>query len=188
VKGGPVFPAGTNIVGTYAGVLQGAFDPTNAGSSNSIGIFSLGVPGAGTAGGRFLMFSRGRVFTGSIQGFADPEKAMLKGILDASFRYNLNVPVTRTTTVNGTVVTTTTIEQVEITASAKGPINAKIANAKSASSFGSVTRIRGDATLSISQGQVDANLDPTINRTLSLVVSGVKQSNEVAIAAPLDSE
>ena len=188
MKGGPEYPLGNNVVGTYAGVLQGAFDPTNPGSSNSIGIFSLGVPGTGTAGGRFLMFSRGRVFTGSIQGFADPEKATLKGILDASFNYNLNIPVTTTTTVNGTVITTTSIEAVEITASAKGPIDAKIASSKSARSFGSLTRIRGEATLNISQGQVDANLDPTINRTLSLVVSGVKQSNEATIVAPIDSD
>ena len=176
VKGGPEYPLGNNVTGTYAGVLQGAFDPTDPGSSNTIGIFSLGVPGAGTAGGAFLMFSRGRVFSGSIQGFADPEKASLKGILDASFDYTIAVAVPGA---NGAVE----IENIEVTATANGPINAKIANARSASG-GSVTRLRGDATLHISQGTLEDNLDPTIDRLLSLVVSGIKQSSTVVVTAP----
>ncbi len=125
------------------------------------------------------MFSRGRVFTGAINGFADPEKATLKGILDASFNYNVTVAVPGQ---NGSV----NLETIEVTATANGPINAKIANARSASSAGgSVTRLRGDATLSISSGSLEGDLDPSINRILSLVVSGIKQSNTVSVAAPL---
>src|ERR1700712_6118157 len=94
LKGGPVYPAGTNIVGTYAGVLQGVFDPTNPASSNSIGLFSLSVPSTGFATGAFVMFSRGRVFTGTAQAFADPIKASLKGILTATFNYTFTRFVT----------------------------------------------------------------------------------------------
>ena len=176
VKGGPEYPLGNNVVGTYAGVLQGAFDPTNPGSSNTIGIFSLGVPSSGTAGGGFLMFSRGRVFSGSIQGFADPENATLKGILDASYNFSVSFAVPGE---NGSV----DIETIDVTATANGPITAKIANARSASG-GSVTRLRGEATLHISQGNLEGNLDPSIDRILSLVVSGIKQSNEVSVTAP----
>ena len=179
VKGGPQYPLGENIVGTYAGVMQGAFDPTNPGSSNTIGIFSLGLPSAGTGGGAFLMFSRGRVFSGSIQAFGDPEKASLKGILNATYNFSVSVPVPGQ---NGSV----TIETIEVTATANGPITAKIASGRSASVLGgSVTRLRGDATLHISQGNLEDNLDPTIDRILSLVVSGIKQSNSVTVATPL---
>ncbi len=179
VKGGPQYPLGNNVVGTYAGVMQGAFDPTNPGSSNTIGIFSLGVPGSGVSGGAFVMFSRGRVFSGSIQGFADPEKATLKGILSASFEYSIAVAVPGQ---NGSI----NIQNIEVTATANGPINADIANSRRASTFGgSVTRLRGEATLSISQGTLEDNLDPTIDRLLSLVVSGIKQTNSVTVAVPI---
>ncbi|MDQ6809456.1 MAG: hypothetical protein M3Z64_08565, partial [Verrucomicrobiota bacterium] len=75
ISGGPQYPGGTNLVGTYAGVLQPMFDPTNPSSSNSIGVFSLGIPTSGTGGGTFVMFTQGRVFSGTIQGVGDPNKA-----------------------------------------------------------------------------------------------------------------
>src|SRR4051812_3399498 len=175
IKGGPPYPRGTNLVGSYAGVMQGVFDPTNPASSNSIGIFSLGVPSTGNASGSFVMFSRGRVFRGTAQAFADPEKATLKGILDASFNYTLHVPVTITDS-DGT--TATVFQDLQVTASAKGPVDAKVAASKGASvSAASTTVLRGDATLNISQGGVAANGDPIITSVLSLTVSGVKQSN-----------
>lgn len=177
IKGGPEYPLGNNIVGTYAGVMQGAFDPTDPASSNTIGIFSLGLRGTGTAGGAFLMFSRGRVFTGSIQAFGDPEKASLKGILDARYDFSYTVAVPGE---DGSV----DLETVSVTATANGPITAKIATGRSAAAFGSVTRLRGEATLHISQGTLENNLDPSIERILSLVVSGIKQSSSVTVAAP----
>jgi hypothetical protein len=171
VKGGPTYPAGTNIVGTYAGVMQGAFDPTNPASSNSIGIFTLGVPSSGNASGAFVMFSRGRVFTGTARAFADPQKASLKGIVSATYNYTLHVPLTD-------AAGATTISDISVTASANGPLNAKIAASKSASSISSSTTVlRGEATLNISEGGVRNNGDPLITSILSLVVSGVKQSN-----------
>ncbi len=171
LKGGPPYPASTNLVGTYAGVLQGVFDPTNPGSSNALGIFSLGVPASGNATGTFVMFSRGRVFTGTARAFADPDKASLKGVLAATYNYNLSQ---RVVSADGTVTIVTT----PVTASVQGPVEANIVTPRSGSLFrSSATILRGDATLSISQGQVNANGDPVINSILSLVVSGVKQSN-----------
>ena len=176
ISGGPVFPTtGTNIVGTYAGVLQGVFDPTNPASSNSIGIFSLGVPSTGNASGAFVMFSRGRVFTGTARAFADPIKASLKGILTATFNYNLSQIITAAD--GGQSVVTRAV-----TASVNGPINATIATSTRSNFSGSTTVIRGDATLNIDQGQVAQNGDPVIVSTLSLVVTGVKQSNSATAA------
>src|SRR6476646_5595939 len=98
IKGGPPWPAGTNINGVYGGVLQGLFDPTTPSSSNTIGVFSLGVPTTGNATGPFVMFARGRVFSGTIHATADPTKASIKGVLDSSFNYNLSIPVPTTIT------------------------------------------------------------------------------------------
>ena len=85
LKGGPVYPAGANITGTYAGVLEPVFDPTDPFSSNSLGIFSLGVPSAGLSNGSFVMFFQGTVFRGTIQGVGSPLDGSLKAILSAWF-------------------------------------------------------------------------------------------------------
>jgi hypothetical protein len=158
--------------------MQGAFDPTNPGSSNTIGIFSLGLPGSGTAGGAFLMFSRGRVFTGSIQAFGDSQKASLKGILDASYNFSYSILVPGE---NGSA----NLQTVSVTATANGPITAQIANTRARTALGgSVTRLRGEATLFISQGTLENDLDPSIDRIVSLVVSGIKQSTTVTVSGP----
>ena len=171
IKGGPAYPAGTNLVGTYAGVLQGVFDPTTPSSSNSIGVFSVGVPKTGLASGPFVMFSRGRVFSGTIQGTADPTKASIKGVLNATFNF------TKSQIVEGEVLTT------EVTAHASGPLYATVAATKSARTLSTATTIlQGSAILSISEGQVAENNDPIIVSTLSLTVSGYKQSDAAPIS------
>jgi hypothetical protein len=179
IKGGPPYPASSNLVGSYAGVLQGVFDPTNPGSSNSIGVFSIGVPKTGNATGPFVMFSRGRVFSGTIQGTADPTKASVKGLLDARFNYNLLVPVTDTVTdATGKTTFITHIETVPVSAHANGPLDATVASTKSARTLSaSTTILQGSAVLNISEGQVAANGDPVVVSILSLSVSGYKQSD-----------
>jgi hypothetical protein len=178
IKGGPVFSAGANIVGTYGGVLQGLFDPTTPSSSNTIGVFSLGVPKTGNASGPFVMFARGRVFSGTIQAAADPTKASIKGILDARFNYNLLVPVTdEVVGSNGNTTLITRIETLAVTAHANGPLNATVASGKANKIGTSATLLQGTATLNISEGQVAANGDPVIVSILSLSVSGFKQSD-----------
>lgn len=170
IKGGPVYPAGTNIVGTYGGVLQGLFDPTTPSSSNTIGVFSLGVPKTGNATGPFVIFARGRVFSGTIQASADPTKASIKGVLSATFNYTLSQTVTDSAGV-------TTVITRPVTASANGPIAATVASGKANKIGTSATLIQGTATLNIAQGQVAANGDPVIVSIVSLSVSGFKQSD-----------
>ena len=179
IKGGPPYPASTNIVGSYAGVLQGVFDPTTPSSSNSIGVFSIGVPKTGNASGPFVMFSRGRVFSGTIRGTADPTKASVKGVLEASYNYNLLVPVTDTVTdATGKTTFITHIETVPVSAHANGPLDATVGTTKAARTVSaSSTILQGSATLNISEGQVAANGDPIIVSVLSLSVSGYKQSD-----------
>lgn len=54
IKSGLPYPGNTNIVGPFAGVLQPAFDPTDPFSSNSLGVFTLGVPTQPPRRGRSL--------------------------------------------------------------------------------------------------------------------------------------
>jgi hypothetical protein len=172
IKGGPPYPGGGNIVGTYGGVLQGVFDPTTPSSSNTIGVFSLGVPKTGNATGPFVIFARGRVFSGTIQANADPVKAAIQGVLDATFNYTLSQLVTNPNTGATTVITR------QVTASANGPLSATVASSKSAKTLSAATTIlQGLATLNISEGQVAANGDPIIVNIISLSVSGFKQSD-----------
>jgi hypothetical protein len=170
LKGGPPYPAAANLVGTYAGVLQGVFDPTTPSSSNSIGVFSVGVPKTGNATGPFVMFSRGRVFSGTIQGTADPTKASIQGVLNATFNYNLSRSVTDSSG-NTTIVT------IPVTATANGPLAATVASTKSKNLSTSTTILQGTATLNVAEGQVSASGDPIIVSILSLTVSGFKQSD-----------
>jgi hypothetical protein len=171
IKGGPPYPSGTNLVGTYGGVLQGAFDPTSPASSNSIGVFSLGVPKTGNATGPFVMFSRGRVFTGTIQAAADPIKSTIKGVLSAIFNFNISRTVTDSTGA-------TTVVTIPVTAHANGPLDATVAASKAARTLSTASTIlQGSATLNISEGQVAANNDPIVVSILSLSVSGFKQSD-----------
>ena len=180
VKGGPEYGSGRgSLVGTYAGVMQGVFDPTNPGSSNSIGVFSLGVQEAGLASGRFIMFSRGRAFTGSINAAADPENATLKGLLDA--RYDYNLQRTQLDEDGNPVVVS-----IPITSTVNGPIDAKIVAPRQVISAISATRVTGEATLFISGGFVSGTTgEQLIQSVLSLAVSGFKQSTTpIVVAAP----
>lgn len=170
IKGGPAYPAGTNLVGTFAGVMQGVFDPTNPSSSNSIGVYSIGVPKTGNATGPFVMFARGRVFSGTITATADPTKATIKGVLNATFNYNLSVIVTDS---DGT----THIDTVAVTATANGPLESTASSTKNKNTGIASTILQGTAVLNIAQGHVAANGDPVIVDILSLTVSGYKQSD-----------
>ncbi len=165
IKGGPPYPASTNIIGTYAGVLQPAFDPTDPFSANSLGVFTIGVPSTGASTGTFVMFTHGRVFGGTIQGVGDPNKATLKALIDASFTYTLSF-------LDGTGA----LQSIQVTATVNGPLDAKVTATRSPFAVSSA-RIVGTAVAFISNGSVEGDLDPTINGTLSLSVMGFKQSN-----------
>jgi hypothetical protein len=174
IKGGPVYPGGsTSITGTYAGVLQPAFDPTDPFSTNSLGVFTIGVPSSGASTGNFLMFTRGRVFGGTIQGVADPNKGQIHGILFADFRYTLN-----------SVDSTGAVQTREVTATVTGPLNARVTSSGSALASSSGL-LEGSATAFIENGRVDNELDPTIDGTLSLDVMGFKQSDTAPTAGSL---
>lgn len=143
VAGGPAYPAGTNITGTYAGVLEPVFDPTDPFSSNSLGIFSLGVPTTGLSTGTFVMFFQGTVFRGSIQGVGSPLDGTLKAVLSATFS------ITNTSTLSdifGIFLTGTTTS---VSARAEGNLKASVKTRTAG--IGSATLLKGTANLFVSR-------------------------------------
>ncbi|HME88174.1 MAG TPA: hypothetical protein VKE30_03070 [Chthoniobacterales bacterium] len=184
ISGGPQFPGGTNVAGVYAGVLKRPSDtippsfpagcplPAPGCSANSLGVFSITVPTSGISSGTFVMFSQGRVFSGTIRGAADPGRSKLTGVLNATFDFT----VTRTfiNPVTGEVTTTTE----SVTAQANGGLKANITSVRSQSSFGATAvRLADDATLNIDHGEVNADNQPCITCYMTLKVRGFKQTN-----------
>ena len=177
ISGGP-FPAAKNVVGTYAGVLitkPNLADSPPGCSANSLGVFSIGVPTTGVSNGAFVMFSQGRVFSGTVQGTADPDRGTLKGVLSASFNFTVTFPPTPCPNPTPAPACTPSSFSEAITASATGKLDTHI---RSNQSFtGSSTRLSGTATLDISHGEVDFDLEPIVTCQMTLRVVGFKQSS-----------
>jgi hypothetical protein len=177
-NGGPAYPATTNIAGIYAGAMtpQNSGNPANC-ASNSLGIFSLIVPSNGLATGTFVMFAQGRVFTGTVRAAADPGKARIRGILDATFDFTVHItcpdPQCPPNPVTG--ICDTPSCDVTVTASAKGKFDVDITSG-STISLGVGARLNGDVKLNIDQGQVDSNFVPIPTCKMRLNLDGFKQS------------
>ena len=166
LKGGPVYPGSTaSIVGTFAGVMQSSTSAEPCGA-NSLGVFSVGVPRSGIASGTFVMFSQGRVFTGTVRGTADPGRSTLKAVLSATFDFT----ATFINPVTGALTST------DVTASANGTLDTSITGAAASAGTAS-TRLQGDANLDISHGELNPDLTPVVVCPIELTVFGFKQSN-----------
>ena len=191
ISGGPQYPGGTNIVGVYAGVMRPKFPPTCPAdpltcpddppqcSANSLGVFSVGVPTSGISTGTFVMFSQGRVFSGKVQGVADPGKssggATLRAVLTASLTFTVTIAPTPCPPPPPACTPSSFTE--EVTATANGNLDTHITTELSRTSLGATsTRLVGSATIDISHGQVQANLAPEINCHMVLRVRGFKQT------------
>lgn len=199
ISGGPPYPAGTNVVGTYAGVLTPKASPCPDSSvspappcnrtiascaANSIGVFAIGVPQNGLGSGTFVMFAQGRVFSGTIRGTADPEKAKLQGVLSARYDFTVTHPATPcpcdiTVCASPTPVCTPSPFSQNITAQANGKLNSRItSSASSGGSSAGAIRLTGRATLDISNGTVDPDtFEQNVDCEIFLKLSGFKQSN-----------
>lgn len=189
LSGGPVYttPSGSETInGTYSGVLIPTIDDDvtealmEAGirpAGNSIGLFSLTVPESGLATGTSAIFVNGRVFTGTISGFADPRSRRISGLIDATTTFSLFVPADPTTT------PPTPASTRSITAAARGALEARVAPAI-VGSAGTPTaaRLTGSSNLDISSGLVDANLNVVVNQTVQFTVVGVQQAIPAVVA------
>ena len=190
ISGGP-FPPTANIVGTYAGVLTPksspcpsptpapACSPTiNGCAANSLGVFSISAPQSGLSSGTFVMFAQGRVFTGTIQGTADPGKASLKAVLTARYDFTVNGTPCPESTVSPAPSCTPSSQS--ITALANGSLQADVITRSTTFSVGA-TRLRGTATLDISNGTVDPDtLQQNVDCEMFMKVSGFKQTTSAS--------
>ena len=162
-----------NLTGTYSGVLQGLTasspggsndtppaipgdpdpaptDPVTSTASNSIGLFDLGVTQTtGLATGTFLLFSDGRVFTGTITGAVSPSSGVLQGILQSSFNFTVS-----SITGAGTVVT------IPVAATAFGRLDTVISGATSSAGTPSTTGGTSTASTSDRAGHTGGDRQP----------------------------
>ena len=165
--GGPDIGAfgGVSVLGTYSGVMIPVSETgINAGTSgfNSIGIFTIAVPQAGSATGRFSFFGNGQVYQGTINAIADPDKKTLRGVLDA-----------HTTLAAPGPVGSTYIGQ------ALGSISADITKqgVESVLNAGSTARMAGVAHLDVFEGAFNDDLSVAVASSFNFIVDGFKQTD-----------
>ena len=175
-RGGPDIgdQATVDTIGSYAGTMIPVFstNPANNGSSNSIGLFSLGVPNIGVAQGTCFLFVDGSAYEGTITAVADPIGGEVQGLIDAMSVFVLVDPLNPT--VNYRVFASGNI-QAEITDTAAG----SVVGFQTAATF-ATTRLEGEASVDISS-QVDINGNSIVSNTVTFVVDGFKQSSTVQI-------
>ena len=191
ISGGPQYPGSINVVGTYAGVLTPKASPCPSTSpepspacvptvascaANSLGVFSIAAPENGLASGTFVMFAQGRVFSGTIQGVADPGTAKLRGVLKAKYDFTVTFTPTPCPEVSPAVSCTPSSRSQQVTALANGNLKAQISTSAASSTSGD--RISGTATIDISNGTVNEDtFQQNVDCAMFLKVKGFKQSN-----------
>lgn len=172
IHGGPAASAGAaGVAGTYAGLLIPRDDSSTG--ANSLGLFTFNIGTTGLGTGTSVVFSGGRVFTGTVTAFGDSGNARIQGLIETSFNYTLHVPVTTVT--GNPPVSTTTISDISVTANATGTFDSFVEPATDIIS-GTTFRIAGTAKLNIDQGQVNDDGSPVITDTVEFTVDGVQQS------------
>jgi hypothetical protein len=165
ISGGPVFGKGqVRTTGNYAGV----FVP--AAMDNSLGLFTTTIPRTGMGTGTVAFFRNGIFYpNGTIQALADPDSAVLTGVIQSSFN------VTFTSEVNPVTGTT---KNIVITFQANGSIKGKIrANSNIFST--AAARITGKGAITYSTIGSAPGFDSgpaNSGGPISYKVSGFKQS------------
>lgn len=189
LSGGPIYSTATSVVGTYSGVMVPGQNPAaplggGGGITNALALFTLGVPDTGLASGTFLIFALGRIFTGTITAFADPEEETMQGLLESSFSFTYSEKVANDIVLDpGPPAVTGTqfvILTQEIVVTGDGNFNVDVKLIKNRSfSGGFVTRLQGTAAIDFVSN--NALIFPTVS--LSFVVSGIRQSTAAPDAA-----
>ena len=168
LKGGPPYPGGGNLKGTYAGVMQGVFDPTNPRSSNTLGLFSLSIPTSGFATGTVVIFVAGRTFTGTISGIGDPNKSKLQAVVQSTATTHIIL-----CNAQRAPLPTDVIDR------ADGTVDASIIASKKAAASVTGTLLNGTGLVTATQSitnPTDCQLALVNSSALSLIVDGFKQS------------
>jgi hypothetical protein len=166
LSGGPDFTP-LDPTGTYAGSIKARkrhlVDFPPGCSLNSLGVFALTIDASGTGTGDFVMFTQGRVFTGTISGNANLVSGKLSGVLNATVDFTVIIPTNPPTTF-------------DVTAQALGRLQAKITDVALRGGTIKATRLLGSASLAVDQGEVDpTTLKPIATCQMGLRVNGFKE-------------
>jgi hypothetical protein len=92
IHGGYTLGGATSVFGTYAGVMIPISDTSlvsgtssTAFGTNSLGLFTLGIPNSGIGSGQVFIFSAGQQLAGTIQALPDPAStAGIVGVINAT--------------------------------------------------------------------------------------------------------
>lgn len=173
-----------NLFGVYAGVLVPTQDNLLVASAtdfgtNSLGLFTLGIPQTGIGSGAAVIFSNGNTFSGTIQAVPNPdssEGAGIVGILNATFNYTFS-----TYDAAGDLTST------DITASAQGSFDADaVADSNSVGGFG--VDLSGTSQINVTEGFVSgSNGTPIITEQVTFQIEGFEQSNVAPTASTTGS-
>jgi hypothetical protein len=190
ISGGPVYPLGTNVVGTYAGTMTpgcAACNPTSGQEvgvgckkladylNNNSGFVACSDMPEGCSANSQGIFSitvpSSGTSTGTFVMFSQGRtfSGSIEGTADAEKQKMsgvLHATFDFTVTDPNTIPPTTT----DVTAEANGSLNAKITN-RSAKGI----RLAGVAAVDISQGHVNPDFSPLVTCHMPLGVTGFKQ-------------
>lgn len=95
LSGGPFQQTqGSNIIGTYAGVLIPSVTTVGTNTNGeplatAIGLFAFGQPDVGFAEGPLLAFVEGTPLLGTITGLIDPEDGHFQAVISGQSTYNV---------------------------------------------------------------------------------------------------
>jgi hypothetical protein len=160
LKGGPVYIKPAPAIVTTTGTYSGLFVPTDG--DNSMGIFTAIIPRTGLGTGTVGLFREGIFYPGAIQGIADPDSAILTGVVNA----------TRSITFGAIVNDNGVVRTFVVTYNANGSLLAQIRRNDNVVSPAS-ERIEGSAsiTYAIVGGPNEGSVGP-----ITYLVSGFKQA------------
>lgn len=101
IKGGPDYG---NVKVRTTGIYAGLFVPSV--NDNSLGIFSATIPKSGVGTGTVAFFRNGIFYPGTFQGIADPDSAILTGVVSSTFDITFTSEADPTTHVTKNTVVT----------------------------------------------------------------------------------
>ena len=190
LSGGPFQSVGgSDIIGTYAGVLIPKNDfprLNNQGvpTATSIGLFSFAQDQIGFASGVLVAFVDGTPLVGTLTGLIDPQDGHFQAVIDGESTYDLAFDLNN----DGLVDFTTTLD-------VTGNMDADIKPTGDAGSSGvssgfaatslypglNAARVEGTAGLDLFVG-LEPDGTPSVDQTVYFDVEGFKQSNDVTVA------
>jgi len=160
LKGGPVYIKPLPRTVKTTGIYSGLFVPVDG--DNSLGIFTALIPQTGVGTGTLVIFREGVFYPGTVQGIADPDSALLTGVVSAS----------RSITYASVINDNGTVRTFVVTYEANGSLLAQIRLNPNVNSTAS-ERIEGTAsiTYAIVGGPNEGTVGP-----ITYFVSGFKQA------------